>query len=451
MLLATSRCAEMRRLDPKATAAVMREADLEPLDPYPGSNEPWRCACMKCGKVVTPNYASVNVGAGGCAWCAGNKIDPADAVAAMRSVGVEPLVPYPGSMRPWKCRCLTCDHEVTPTYGAIRNGQGGCIWCSGHKVELSTRLSVMDGALLTPLVPYPGNNKAPWLCRCQRCGKEVTPNYNCIQKGQGGCGWCSGRKKEHAEVEAVMRRASLEPLVPYPGSDAPWLCRCLGCSAEVAPRYGDINRGQGGCRQCGLDRSARDRIAAGADGCAARMRSCQLEPLVPYPGSHEPWPCRCTGCRREVAPSYHQVQSGRSGCRWCARWGPDWAKPGFVYLITRDALNAHKIGIRNETPGRMDRHRRHGWTVYRERRFELAVDAFKVEQAIIRWWRTELCQPVYLSADEMPQGGWTETVSADALSLPDIWSKVCELADRQRTSDPDSVCDDVGLGQLVLF
>lgn len=99
----------------------------------------------------------------------------------------------------------------------------------------------------------------------------------------------------------------------------------------------------------------------------------------------------------------------------------------------------------------MDRHRKHGWAVYRERRFELAIDAFKVEQAIIRWWRTELYQPVYLTADDMPQGGWTETVSADALSLPDIWSKVCELADGQRTSDPDDVCDDVELGQLVLF
>ena len=48
----------------------------------------------------------------------------------MRAAQLEPLEPYPGTAVPWRCRCLKCDREVTPRRHAIMKGQGGCKYCA---------------------------------------------------------------------------------------------------------------------------------------------------------------------------------------------------------------------------------------------------------------------------------------------------------------------------------
>ena len=40
-----------------------------------------------------------------------------------------------------------------------------------------------------------------------------------------------------------------------------------------------------------------------------------------------------------------------------------------------------------------------------------------------------MCYPPHLSKEQMPQSGWTETVDADLISVPALWSKVEEIAD----------------------
>ncbi|WP_329875159.1 GIY-YIG nuclease family protein [Streptomyces sp. BE20] len=39
-------------------------------------------------------------------------------------------------MTPWRCRCLTCGREVTPTLMKIRTG-GGCRFCASHGFDLT--------------------------------------------------------------------------------------------------------------------------------------------------------------------------------------------------------------------------------------------------------------------------------------------------------------------------
>lgn len=53
----------------------------------------------------------------------------------MRAAALEPLEPYPGSLRPWKCRCAKCGRTVQPCYSTIQRDSGGCRWCrnSGFK------------------------------------------------------------------------------------------------------------------------------------------------------------------------------------------------------------------------------------------------------------------------------------------------------------------------------
>lgn len=54
----------------------------------------------------------------------------------MRKHGFEPLEPYPGSNFPWKCRCLKCNNGSTPRYAGIQQGSG-CRNCavSGFKTD----------------------------------------------------------------------------------------------------------------------------------------------------------------------------------------------------------------------------------------------------------------------------------------------------------------------------
>lgn len=48
----------------------MRAGGFEPLEPYPGSGRPWRCRHLASGNIVTPRPAYVGDGRVGCSECA---------------------------------------------------------------------------------------------------------------------------------------------------------------------------------------------------------------------------------------------------------------------------------------------------------------------------------------------------------------------------------------------
>lgn len=411
------------KMDPEVASERMRASGLEPLTPFPGYNKPWPCRCHVCSKDMSLHYDSVHKGRGKCVFCSGFKIHPEDAVAFMISKGVKPLTPYVTANKQWPCVCLTCRKNVQPSYTKMRRGGRGCAYCSGARVDPSEAVVAIRAVNLEPLVDYPGS-MVPWLCRCNTCSREVTPTYNHIQQGKRGCKWCQsfGRTNDPDDAAQIMRTAGVEPLVPYPGASVPWRSRCLRCEKIVTPCYHEVRRGQGGCRWCAK------RSPVAADDAVSLIRKSGLEPLVEYPGSMTPWLCRCIKCGKKVSPRYNKVQQRGGGCRWCATKGIDWATPGFVYLVTNETLDSHKVGIRNVDKRRIEEHTNRGWMLYAERYFGMTDEAFRVEQAIIRWWRSELHLPPHLSREEMPQNGYTETVSADAISLPDVWAKVLELS-----------------------
>jgi hypothetical protein len=123
-----------KRVDAEAAVALMRAESLEPLVAYPGRHAPWPCRCLRCGQTVSPRYGAVKKG-GGCRYCNDTAIKPDVAMAAMRNAQLQPLEPYPGSLAKWRCRCLKCNKIVSPCYSTIQRGSGGCRWCrnSGFK------------------------------------------------------------------------------------------------------------------------------------------------------------------------------------------------------------------------------------------------------------------------------------------------------------------------------
>lgn len=396
----------------------MVAAGVKPIEPYPGRNKPWRSRCLTCDRIVTPRLDSVLRGRGGCKYCGGKEVHPADAESVMRDAGLSPLEAFPGSHHHWPCECLECGRTVAPSYHTVAMGHGGCVYCAGKKVDSNEAEAVMRAAGLMPQEPYPGG-KTPWKSACITCGRKVAPIYNQIQQGAGGCAWCAGVRIDPKDAVEVMRGAWLEPLEPYPSALKPWRCKCQRCGQEVAPRYASINAGQGGCVWC-----AGNRITPEAAEFA--MRNAGLEPLEEYPGSHYPWLCRCMNCGREVRPRHHGIAGGQGGCIYCAARGSfDPEKPARLYLLTHSDWRAAKIGITNigATPNRITVHTVRGWIIAKTWRFPSGGDAYHAEQLVIRSWREEGF-PEVIPPEDMPQGGYSETVSLEAVSLESIERKV---------------------------
>jgi hypothetical protein len=245
----------------------MRAAQFTPLGEYPGANKPWLCVHEPCGVERQPTLNNIRRGDLGCRECGrrakGHRVWTAQSAAeALRAAGLEPLEPYPGSStRAWKARHVHCGSVVSPRLVNIAEGQGPCNVCGRHS-QADTRLltdkqtrQVMLAAGLEPLARYPGYDE-PWLCRHVRCGREVRPSYANTKKGQSGCLPCSWEaasvrnRMPEADAEAGMSARGLLPLVPYPGSNRPWLSEHSACGRTVSPTLSNVLAGRGICRYC---------------------------------------------------------------------------------------------------------------------------------------------------------------------------------------------------------
>ena len=286
--------------------ALMRAAGLEPLDPFTKANDAWLCRCMTCGREVAPTYTNVKGLGVRCKYCSGKAVHPADAEALMRAAGAEPLEPYQSKDAPWHCRCMTCGREITPSYGNIRRGQSPCVYCARRTTDPAEALDVMLAAGFEPLVPFPGANRG-WKSRCERCGNTVAPALSTVRNG-GGCRYCAGQVVNVDEAVSIMRAAGFEPLVPYSGSNEAWRCRCTSCGRETSPRLVGVRQGRG-CRYCAGK-------AVVPSETADLMRSRGFEPQADYPGSSRPWKVRCMVCDRVFQTTYSYVRAG-AGCRYC--------------------------------------------------------------------------------------------------------------------------------------
>lgn len=443
------RGARKQRGDPGQAAAEMRAAGLEPSEPYPGVNIPWKCTCLVCGDECAPRLGHVRSRGGGCFRCGRERgslkqrTQPEEAAAEMRAVGAEPLEPYPGlANSPWKCQCLVCGAVISPSLTRVRGGGGVCRErCRVEKIKAAQRLDegtarqVMLDAGLEPLELYT-NSGTGWRCRCCRCGSEVTPTIDSVRRGRG-CAVCAlasrAEKLRTPEDKAIASMVSggYEPLEPYPGvKDKPWRCRCTTCGREGAPTLGNTRQGKR-CPWC-----ARNRVSP--DEAVAVMRSLGAEPLEPYPGAHAPWRCRCNKCGNEISPTYSNARKF-TPCRYCAPFGFRYQDPAAVYLLRHSRYQALKIGVASEVSkyDRIGHHAGNGWKLEGNWVVPTGAHAAAVEQKILRWWRQEIGAPIALSHKEMPQGGWTETASHSYVGVSATKVRIEELT-AEFTQQPTS-------------
>jgi hypothetical protein len=399
---------------------------FKPLEAYPGSNRPWRSKCLKCGFIVNPYYGRVKNGIG-CGVCSQKIVVPEEAIKVMLKADLKPLEKFPGSKKKWLCMCLKCKREVTPVYGNVNQGDGGCKYCGGHFVEPEAAVMLMKSQGLIPQTPYK-NSGTKWHCVCSKCRRDVYPNYNQIQQGQSGCAYCARRKVDPREARNIMIKAGVTPLVKFPGARNPWKSKCNKCGIVVNPLYSPIaNQGYSPCVYCAgkkVDPKTAFQL----------MLNAGLTPLEQYKRADTRWRCTCNKCGKIVTPTYTSIRIGQGGCKFCTNKGLDYNAPSFLYLMTHQEFRSHKVGIGNYKTrnNRIDVHKKTGWILIQNIDFQTGEEAFQVEQETLVWLREVKKLGIYLSKSEMPQGGETETVDASEIDLPTIWAKVEEFSKKSK-------------------
>lgn len=410
-----------KKVDPSEAIKIMRKADLEPLEEYPGSHKKWKSRCLICEGIVFPQYTNIASGSGGCKKCAGLLVDSKEAKELYESFGLKPLEDYPGAHIPWHGQCLTCLNNISPTYSSLQSGKSkGCAFCGGSKVNAEAALQFMESKGFHTSIPFPGA-MIGWKGTCSICENEIFPKYSVVKFGQGLCKFCAGKALSSRDALNLLRKAKLEPLEEYIKAGQKTRCRCLVCKRTVYANWFSLSQGSSGCAYCAG-------VKIDAEEAVIRMRECGFETLVKYPGSKTPWKSKCISCGNISTPSYQNVNLNGSACIYCNRDNGafDGNTSGIIYLITNSLLNSHKIGITSyeRKSDRLKVHEGSGWKTYKIREFSDGSEALRVEKGILDWLREEMNLAPYLSKEEMPQGGHSETVDASEIDLPTIWARV---------------------------
>ncbi|MFB6513092.1 helix-turn-helix domain-containing protein [Streptomyces virginiae] len=357
------------------------------------------------------------------------------AVDIMLEAGFIPAEPFPGSSTaPWTARCRNCGLVSRFRLSYVRQGLG-CRMCARRPQPSTPSGATAMPARLTPevaeqrarakgwvpAVPYPGA-EVPWPGHCAACGLPGAPKYGnfCSPKSaQGPCRPCSGsQKKTETEARTIMLQRSLTPLVPYPGNNAPWESECGKCGGITAPTLSSVRKAikQGQPKCCDLCRRNGPITAAAAEDL---LRLAGAEPLGAFPGIKKPWWARCLNCQQEVAPSLDSIKhAGTGACRFCGGYGISADDDALVYLATHQTLGAAKIGIATVGSRRLDQHRARGWTVVGTCKLS-GRHARAVEHAVLSTWK-DLALPYGVRPADMPQAGFTETVSLEDYSLEEV-------------------------------
>ena len=345
-----------------------------------------------------------------------------------------PLEPYVNSRAKWKCKCERCQAIVYPSYRSIQQGRNGCRYCYADKLrtdkDLAIQVMISNG--FKPLDDYV-NNKAPWKCKCMYCGNISNKRLNDVKTKGSNCKFCSRirnrldsmsetEKKYLVDRSGFMNSRGYETLENYPGAHILWKVRHMSCGKIFKIRYSTVWAGWKGCPKC------RKNSPLEASNAVAIMREQGLEPLEPFKSVNYKWQCRCIKCGKVSTPMYATVKRKISGCKYCATKGLNLNTPAYIYLVTNSSLNAHKIGIGGKNDRRLKEHSKNGWDVWKTLDLDNGEMAYKVEQLLLIWLRKTLNIPPYLIPEQMPQGGWTETVDASEIDLATIWTKVTELS-----------------------
>ena len=421
-------------VDAKQAEENVRKLGFEPIEKYVKSSIPWKMVHLKCGNTVSPTYSSVTGKSNGlgCSFCGGSRpISKQDAFSYFRSRGLEPIGNYKNSRTNIDCLHPDCGMVLSLSYSALSNNENACKFCAGLTNSEADAIKTIISYGFSPLEKFPGSSKK-WRVRHNICGNEKALIFTRMKRAlttKGnyvGCLICTGNKKHtNTEVREFMKSMGFKMLENYVDSATPINAVHIACGKKATPTYNSLRRGGINCGFCsGKQVDPREAVKF--------MKSSGYIPQEEYKYTTSPWKCIHKKCGNVTKPTYNNIKRGLGGCRYCATWGIDFKKKTILYLISHPQMSAHKIGINNFDSGRLEKHLKNGWVVYKTMLFKGGLPAYEVEQSILDWLRNECDLQMFLLPTQMPQGGHTETVDASEIDLVTIWEKVQELSKVKR-------------------
>lgn len=375
---------------------------------------------------------------------------------AMREKGVEPLVAYPGSNEQWKCRCLKCEEIVYPRYDTVVNrGNGGCDFCA-KRAAGATRFAEAEGRYLAlaeklgfePKAPYPGA-QGDWLLKCKTCGETKLRRAAGLSqmKSCGPCGLTRRLAKKLAadkvKADALLDKHNVRPRGEFKGWGKTYPGVCLVCKKPTKSSPRRIESGGHACFNCSRDVGAKKRRdATHTPEEAAQLMldaGCKVDEVTAYPGVVRSWPGRCTSCGLRTNANLGNVKSGHGVCRPCSMSEADSAfdyfGPALLYFLEHESLNHYKIGIMGSETNRLTAHSSNGWSVIETWDFDYGYEANYVEQYCLEAiYESGVSSKV--SKKDMPQGGHKETFMRGQIEREDVFSLVLLEIEKERWPIP---------------
>jgi Zn finger protein HypA/HybF involved in hydrogenase expression len=417
-----------RKFSSEFAHAVMAEKGLLPLEDFINVTSPWKYKCLKCENEGVTTLHKVKNHGSGCPYCGGVKVDPKKMDRMMKAAQLVPLEPYKSNTSKWKVLHEACGNEVVTTWAEVQSGQGGCGICRYTKIATKLRRSdesaiqMMREAGGEPLEPYK-NNHTKWKVRCLRCSKISHPLLSNVTRGQGICMYCRPKSPVVTKKQALsfIKSKNMASKSEYETAHRKWLLTCLVCHKTDFYIYSQMKSQNYGCVYCSKHK------VDPADALKL-FRKMGFEPLGPYENARKPIKAKCLNCNRSSLKRYDDVRTGR-GCKYCQTAALDLLAPTYYYIMKNFELDAIKVGIGNlnRRQDRIKQHQKSGWVLFYSFELDNGELALQLEQAVLVWLRQEMKLPIFLSKSEMPQGGWTETVGAESISVLAIRDKFEEL------------------------
>jgi hypothetical protein len=420
------------KLSEKEADKFFLRINLKPLEPYKSSGTPRKCICLTCRSIVYPRLGDVKK-AKTCVKCQGRntgksiRLSHKEISETAKLMNVKLLGSYVNNRTPIEAKCLVCKNLIYPTIGRLRSGMG-CIHCGRIKVAqkrlIPREIALRDFeiARLKVLSEY-RNSHQRLKVKCLICKKISTKTYHDLKSGRRcyTCGRAATAKKRRLNPEYI-RAVSIKQGLELIGEPQPVRrnsrFRCLRCERIIHMTFVSIQKGSS-CRFC-------SRTEVDPKEAVRYMLKHKLKPLEQYTKSISKWKCQCLVCKNIVYPTYNRVTTFGGGCSYCRSAGYNPSFEGYVYLIYSAKFDSYKLGISN-IKARLRVHELKGWNLVSRWDFSDGRRPPELEERILEHIRIRWGLPWSVEANEMPQGGHTETFSA--IDLPK--SKVLRLINSQ--------------------
>ncbi len=292
---------------------------------------------------------------------------------------------------------------------------GGHRWTEERARELAQRVRA---ELLEPFVRVDAEIRF----RCLDCGVEGVSSVHRMRRAKLACWPCSrimagetGRLTRERVVQ-ILSDAGYQLVGEYRRSRTPVEVRCVRCGNRAFVRVDNVRTGKA-CSACRFRWLSEHHRLDGGE-VSQRAAVARIELLEPFNSTHQAIRVRCLECGYESRRCINWANPS-SACIRCGHRPYDFTAPSLVYLLRHREWPALKIGVTNVGSNRLMDHDGGGWDCIYQKHVSGQL-AYEIEQLVLAWWRTQLQLGPYLSREEMPQGGWTETVSAADIEMPEI-------------------------------